>query len=138
MAECIEWPGARFKTGYGAIKRNGRTQRVNRWVWEQANGPIPPGKCVLHHCDNPPCYLLAHLFLGTKAENNADMAAKGRARKVPQPGETNPYAKLTAVQVVEIRAALAVGEVQRQIAQRYGVSTSAITAINTGQNWRLG
>jgi hypothetical protein len=35
---------------------------------------------VLHHCDNPPCCEPVCLFLGTHADNNADKAAKGRAR----------------------------------------------------------
>jgi hypothetical protein len=33
---------------------------------------------VLHDCDNPPCFRLDHLRLGTHAENMADMRAKGR------------------------------------------------------------
>ena len=34
----------------------------------------------MHLCDNPPCYNVNHLKVGTTAENNADMARKGRSR----------------------------------------------------------
>jgi len=87
---CIEWTGATDRFGYGVIGRGARgkgTTRTHILAWKIANGPVPDGLCVLHHCDNPPCceteptegYPDGHLFLGTKADNNADKAAKGRA-----------------------------------------------------------
>ncbi len=54
---------------------------THRVAWEDANGPVPDGKCVLHKCDNPPCCNPEHLFLGTREENNADRDAKGRTAK---------------------------------------------------------
>jgi HNH endonuclease len=104
-------------------------------VWEQVNGPIPEGMVVMHLCDNPPCYRYDHLRLGTNADNMADMVAKGRAHHDGRCGEVNGSAKLTAAEVVEIRAAIAAGEPQKDLAERYSVSKATITFIKQRKIW---
>ena len=51
---------------------------AHRHSWELANGVIPRGMWVLHHCDNPPCVNPEHLYLGTVLENTRDAVARGR------------------------------------------------------------
>jgi HNH endonuclease len=75
---CREYMGARSAGGYGVVRRGGKAVNLHRYIWILANGPIPEGMCVCHRCDNPPCFRLDHLFLGTRAENTGDMMAKGR------------------------------------------------------------
>jgi HNH endonuclease len=84
---CREWMGQRDSKGYGVLSRGGQPQRVHRWVWRLANGPVLDGRIrgmpgiklyVCHHCDNPPCFFLEHLYLGTHADNMADMKARRR------------------------------------------------------------
>lgn len=75
---CLEWTRRVKVDGYGQINVAGKAVTTHRLAWELANGPIPEGLGVLHHCDNPPCCDPTHLFLGTQAENNADMYAKDR------------------------------------------------------------
>jgi hypothetical protein len=130
VSVCREWQGRRTKDGYGVkpTGKRGAGVYVHRWVWEQANGPIPPGMEVMHICDNPPCYLLAHLKLGTHAENLADMAAKGRSSK----GEAHGHAVLTAEQVAAIRADPRSSYV---IAADYPVSARTIRRIRSGERW---
>jgi hypothetical protein len=78
---CLEWTRSTNHKGYGQIHIDGRNLATHRLAWELANGPIPPGMKVLHHCDNPPCCDAAKcLFLGTPADNTADMLSKGRHR----------------------------------------------------------
>jgi hypothetical protein len=75
---CHEWMKHRDSLGYGIINIERKRVRVHRTVWQLANGPIPAGMVICHRCDNPPCALLEHLWIGTVAENNADRDAKGR------------------------------------------------------------
>lgn len=54
-------------------------------AWEKKHGRVvPPGMVVMHSCDNPPCVNEEHLVLGTVAENNRQMFAKGRGVLPPK------------------------------------------------------
>lgn len=67
----------------GQVNINGKPKMAHRVSWEIHFGPIPTGLCVCHKCDNPRCVRPDHLFLGTQAENLADMRAKNRAYSMP-------------------------------------------------------
>jgi hypothetical protein len=98
-------------------------------LWEMTTG-IDPGELhVLHRCDNPPCCNPKHLVLGTHAENMADRDAKGRMAR----GAGQPRAKLTEADVIEIRRS---DDMQKDIADRFGVSAATISRIRAGLEWR--
>jgi hypothetical protein len=78
---CHLWTGPVNNMHYGYLglgRRHSGRALAHRAAWEQANGPVPTGLCVLHRCDTPRCCRVDHLFLGTMADNTHDCIAKGR------------------------------------------------------------
>lgn len=129
---CWEWQGAKQATGYGNLQIDGRSVRAHRLAWSLAHGPVPDGMLVCHRCDNRPCCNPAHLFLGTHAENLADMAAKGRSSR----GSHRPATTLTVKDVRGIRARVAAGEPRSAVARDHGISNSAVSMIVRRKTWK--
>jgi hypothetical protein len=144
--QCLVWTGAVNEDGYGLVGYQGRGYAAHRLAWILAHGPIPIGQCVLHRCDNPPCVRPDHLWLGTHADNMADMRRKGRRRgisAIPRSGEwnrprgeANHAHKLTVQQVIRLRSAWSGGASKRHLAIEFGVSRPTVKEIVEGRTWR--
>jgi len=146
-SECWHWTGRTDKDGYGLIIIAGRKWLTHRLSYHLANGTITDGMLVCHKCDVRNCVNPSHLFLGTPADNSADMRHKGRQAmglthawalhpdRVPR-GERNGRSKLSVEQVREIKRRLALGEMKSELAKAFGVSDTVIHHINSGKLWR--
>lgn len=133
---CIEWPGTLDSNGYGVIVSAGKAHGAHRVSWELRHGPVPTGLCVLHRCDNRRCVNPVHLFVGTRAENSADMVSKRRGRGGGLRGGDAPGALLKEEVVIDIRRRYGAGERQVGMAKEFGVSVSAISRAVRGTTWR--
>ena len=131
---CWLWVASvnKGRGGYGKFSLNCKAITAHRASWLLHFGPIPDGMHVLHKCDVPRCVNPSHLFLGTNAENVADMDRKSRRVNAPRRGEQNWRARLTEEKVLEIRKS---AMTQEALAGMYGVSRSAISAIRRGETW---
>lgn len=144
---CWLWMGKPNGAGYGRITIQYQEMRAHRWSWNLHRGFIPDDICVLHKCDTRSCVNPDHLFLGTREENQYDMARKGRAasgdrsgqRKYPERsprGESHGLSKLTVQEVREIRGLATNSRLTyTAIGEMFQVSRTAIGHIVYRRRW---
>lgn len=145
-AGCWLWLGALDADGYGQVGYRGKNARAHRASWLLHGGSACA--VLMHRCDTPACINPHHLTPGTQATNNADKMAKGRHRvasgdehymrrnPAARAGERAPRARLTEQQVRDIRARSEACETQSALAEAFGVTRAAISAIVVRRTWK--
>ena len=128
---CWVWLGVLTEYGYGRFKpTGGKLVRAHRYAYEVFVGPIPAGMDVCHSCDVRCCVNPAHLWLGSRGDNNRDREAKGRG---DQPhGSCHPRAKLTEDEAREIFSSPLPS---RAAASVFGVLQKTVLNIRHRKNW---
>jgi len=118
---CSPWPGTVDAQGYPRVWVRGRPAYAHRVAYERVHSRLRPGERVYRTCGNRACMRVSH------------MTMEPPARKGRRPGT----AKLSARRVRAIRAAWARPDrpTQAALAQRYGVSRSAISLVVRGVTW---
>ncbi len=161
--DCHNWTACISTGGYGLFRVGCydamiHAHRVAYMLHHQVELPEDHGKsdtCVLHTCDNRRCCNPAHLWLGSRADNTKDCAAKGRIVTNPDNkppvgvGEKNGRAILTEDDVRYIRRAHAecpLGTrwtpnnsrtaLLERLASQFGLSKTSIRDITGRRSWK--
>lgn len=118
-----------IRGGYPALRlaRNGKKKNftVHCLVALAFLGPKPAGKEIAHWDGDSENPRLKNLRYATPVENDSDKIRHGTR---PQ-GERNGHAVLTAGDVVQIRYRVSLGEMNKTVAEDYGVSSSHVCMI---------
>jgi hypothetical protein len=136
--ECVYWGGCKMggrdsrKPGYqhGQIRWHGKCKLAHRISYYLFVDDIPDGMFVLHKCptnSNGRCVNPRHLVLGTQLENIRDTVREGTHRAP---------AKITAANAADIRRRFAAGEMQRTLADEFGISRGNVSTIAIGRSWK--
>lgn len=127
---CWLWVAGMHTKGYGNFFCDGKDLYAHRVAYELWVGPIGDLH-VLHRCDVRKCVNPDHLFLGTPADNSADMVAKQRSGA----GEAHSQSKLTVEDIRYIRQRVASGVTRKQVALELGLCRSTVSLIVSGKRW---
>lgn len=131
--ECWLWTRSVSNRGYGKFSvSDGIWRPAHVIAYELAHGATH-GLWVLHSCDVRLCNP-RHLFLGTAADNSADMTDKDRQCK----GAEHPLAKLTDEKVVEMRRLYDTGEVSSlaELAALFEIGKQHAHRIVRRERWK--
>jgi predicted XRE-type DNA-binding protein len=145
---CDLWIAGRNDDGYGKVTINKYSFTASRVAYFMATGIDPKELKVCHVCDNTRCVRFEHLFLGTNADNSADMVKKGRqCRGDKHYSKTEPEKLLRGEQignsknkpetVLKIRELYFSGAfTQVQLAKMFGISQPQVSCITRGAHWK--
>lgn len=117
LGPCWIWTAALNSEGYGVFRAYERNRYAHILSWEKEHGRLPPGRELDHLCRTPRCVRPSHLEAVTHAIN----VRRGNA------------AKLSETAAAEIRASSAPA---RELARIYGVDSSQIYRVRSGERWR--
>ncbi len=134
LGGCWLWKGSKDDKGYGLFWSfdHERSYRAHRLSFQLVHGFIPEELLLMHDpCHTPSCCNPAHLIPGSHQANMAERNALGRQAR----GEKHGQAKLTVVQVLDIRTRLAGKEPAKRIARHFGISSTAVRFIRDGKTW---
>ena len=130
---CLIWPFSKKINGYGQVRYEGRAHNASRVMCMFAHGVAPsPIHEAAHSCGNghKGCVNPSHIRWDTPKGNCSDRAKHGTENR----GVRQWCNVLTDNMVREIRA-LKGKMLQREIAEKYGVSRMTINNIFNHRTW---
>lgn len=134
--DCWVWTAGTSTRDYiPSMRWRGKTASVRRVVYQLKRGRLLAGQCIVAACGTPKCINPDHLEQIThnektrRAQANVDQTQRRRR----QTETRRARSKLDQTVVREIRASQAPGVV---IAERYGITQQAVSAIRNYRVWK--
>lgn len=132
---CYEWTDKLCVWGYGMFRlKNSKQVKAHRYAYSYVHGEIPSSKVICHHCDNPKCVNIDHLFIGTILDNNLDKIKKKRDN-VPK-GENHFRAVGTIELVTKVKKLLKEINSAIKVAKQLNVAVHFVENIKYERTWK--
>jgi hypothetical protein len=109
----------------------GNPRHVHRLVAWAFLGSQAPGLFACHYDGDYQNSHVSNIYYGTAKENQADRIKHGTSNR----GERHGNAVLSDKDIKEIRKELARGALQKELADRFGVTQPSISNIKRGVQW---
>lgn len=135
-AECWPWKGATKTLGYGRIKVKGQSLTASRVAWELFTGLSLGDRFALHRCDNPACCNPLHIYAGDVAMNGRDSVHERAKQKIFAQIGPAKKKRLNLYQATQIKAALACGMKEAEIADQLGIAVRVVAEIRRGDTFQ--
>lgn len=123
---CKIWTGALTPDGYPRkIYKGNENTRYHRVIYCEAHGlelTDIQGLVIRHTCDTPACINEKHLIVGSRKDNQIDMARRGRQGK-------------QKLKLSDVKNILHSKKRNVELARDYGVDPRTISSIRTGKRW---
>lgn len=133
---CWIWLLGCSDTGKPLMRWQGKTSTVYRVILAAKLGrALERCEFVCHRCDQPLCCNPDHLFLGSNADNVADMCRKGRLVQVANVRRLTLDAARDMRETSAQRKALGLTSGTRQLAQLHKCSEQHVRKILNGSRW---
>lgn len=127
---CWIWIGSlNDNAGYGNYWVGRKRVLAHRASYEKEVSNVPQGMLVLHKCDIRCCVNPDHLYVGDSKQNTRDAVLR---KRYPY-GEKNPSAKLTEIEVIDIKKS---DLSHSKIAKKYGIGETTVGYIRQGRIWK--
>lgn len=137
---CLIWQQALTGAGYPAASWEGRVLNVRPLAYDQIGPGGRNGRLLVMTCHNKQCVEVQHMALkcksGVAKHNPSSYAARRDFAADIKRRDNAPARKLTIEQARAIRARLAAGERQVDLAREFSVRKDCISRIWTGKAWK--
>ena len=130
--DCWIWTGCKTNNGYGKFSVQDKMWLASRLIYTHCFGDIEEGLDICHApliCHDRACVNPDHLSAETKKTNESHKLLDGTDNR----GEKHGNSKLTAEQVLEIRAS---DKTQRDLAKEFNVCQITISKIILRRRWK--
>lgn len=142
---CWLWQGAKNAQGYPLMNKDGNVHMVGRWLFEFRNKrKIKPNHVLRMRCMEPTCVSPMCMREVSRSQLVTLQWKGGRRSRIRTPQHLNAlrqqavdagWTKLTKEQAQEIRQLRTSGILYKDLAARFGVSTTSIGRVIRGESW---